>query len=95
MNQSQLRVFVIQAADEYLAYEPQHSFGFCWYATGYITQELKISRDRVGAGVYDMISDIMYALGYVGGYVGNQCGCTPLRLQFVADLRAFLINDQD
>ena len=95
LTQTQLRVLVLQASNKYLFWQPNHPFGFCWYASHYIAQQLRTTSAHV-PGVYELIGEIMKLLGYGNnGYVDDEHGCTPLRLQFVADLRTFLIHDQD
>ena len=82
------RILLLQACETYLETTPEHIHGFCSWATYHLGLALY-------GWVYDLICNIRRELSVhdTNSYVGDDAGPTPTRIQFVRDLRAYLLLD--
>lgn len=88
-----LRYRVLQACDAYLSVTTPHSHGFCSWAARYL------GHTPMNDAVYTLIGKCraeMVGISHhydLPAYIGNDVGRTPARIQFVQDLRDYLLLD--
>lgn len=90
---TELRIKLLQACDAYLSDTEDHNCGFCQWAAIYMRQ--------AGAFrcVYELIEGLRKEMAGLceheglPAYVDDNSGRTPKRIQFVQDLRAYLLLD--
>lgn len=90
---TELRVQVLQACDAYLSSTEEHAHGFCWWASSYLGLDWSDFRP------YDLIATCRCEMAGLDEcarlpiHVGGNTGRTPERIQFVQDLRDYLLLD--
>lgn len=91
---TEFRIKLLQACDAYLSDTEDHECGFCYWVATYMEQ----------AGynrwcMYDLIEGLRIEMAGLCEdeplpmYVDDNDGRTPKRIQFVQDLRAYLLLD--
>lgn len=91
---TELRVKLLQACDAYLSDTEDHPNGFCYWAT----YTAPLFPPDNGA-VYDLIDGLRKEMAGLCEhdslplYVDDNSGRTPERIQFVQDLRGYLLLD--
>ena len=86
-----LRIKLLQACDAYVSDTKDHIHGFCSWATNYLelhNEDAYILIDRLRLEMAGLCAG-----GELPDYVCDHSGRTPERIQFVHDLRAYLLLD--